>query len=88
MGSDVVRAFWGSERTYLYVDVGSTVHQEFQTQGTVGGRSCKVERRKALVIRLTDVGAVIDQLADHSVLSIKTCYVESCVPKGIRFIYL
>lgn len=74
--------------TYLNVDVSSAVDQELQTQGTVSGRSSKVQRCESLVIRLTDISTVIDQLTDYCILSIKAGHMQRCVPKGIGFIYL
>jgi len=73
---------------YLDIDISSTVDQELQTQGTMGGRSSKVERCEALVIWLTNISTIVDQLADHCVLPIKTRHMQRCVPKRIGFIYL
>lgn len=73
---------------YLYVDVGPVVDQELQAERPVCGGGSKVQRGEALVVGLADVGAVIDQLADDSVLTVETGHVERRVPKRIGLIYL
>ncbi len=52
------------------------------------GGGGEVQRGEALVVGLADVGAVIDQLADDGVLTVKTGQVERRVPKPIGLIYL
>lgn len=73
---------------YLYVDVSTVVDQELQTERALGGGSSEVERGEALVVGLADVGAVVDQLADDSILTVKTGHVEGRVPEGIGLINL
>ena len=73
---------------YLHVDVGPVVDQELQTQRSVSGRSSEVQRREALVVGLTHVSSVIDELTDNSILSVKTRHVQRRVPKRIRLIDL
>lgn len=76
------------QRSYLDVDVGSVVHQEFQAERSVRGSSSKVQRREALVVGLADVGAVIDKLANDGILAIEARHMQSRVPKRIGLIYL
>lgn len=81
---------WGRHAAdiYLYVDIGPVVDQELQTERSMCGGGSKVQWGEALVVRLAHVGAVIDQLADDGVLTVKTGQVERRVPKCIGLIYL
>lgn len=73
---------------HLHVDVSSVVDQELEAEGTVCGRSSKVERGEAFVVGLTHVSTMVNQLTHHSILTIKACHMQSRVPKCIGFIYL
>lgn len=74
--------------SYLHVDVGPVVDQELQTERSVCGSCSKVQRSEALVVRLADVGAPVNQLAGDQVLAVKAGQVEGRVPKGVGFINL
>lgn len=52
------------------------------------GGGSKVQWGEALVVRLADVGTIVNQFADHGILTIKTGYMERCVPKCIGLINL
>lgn len=73
---------------YLYIDIRPIVDQELQTEGSVCGGGSKVQWGEALVVGLAHVGAVINELADDRVLTVKTGQVERRVPKAIGLIYL
>lgn len=72
----------------LKVDIGPIVHEELQAQGPIGGDGSKVQRGEALLVRLIDVGAVIDQLVGHGILAHITGNVKCSVTEGIWFIDL
>lgn len=73
---------------YLYVDVSTIVDQKLQAQRSVGGGSGEVQRSEALIVGLADIGAVVDELADDSVLTVKTRHVQRCVPKPVGLVDL
>lgn len=73
---------------HLHVDISSIVDQELEAEGTVCGRSGEVERSEAFVVGLTHISTMVNQLAHHSILTIKACYMQGRVPKRIGFIYL
>lgn len=61
-----------TQLAHLYVDICPVVDQELQTECSVR-RSCgKVQWGEAFVVGLADVCATVDQLADNSILAIKT----------------
>lgn len=73
---------------YLHVDISSVVDQELEAEGTVCGRSSKVERGEAFVVGLTHISTMVNQITHHSILTIKASHVQSRVPKRIGFVYL
>lgn len=73
---------------YLYINVSAIVDQELQTERAMCGGSSKVQWGEALIVRLADIGPAVDQLADNSILAIKTGQVERRVSKCIGLIYL
>lgn len=72
----------------LYIDIGPIVDQELQAERSVCGGSSKVQRGEAFVVGLADIGPIINQLTDNSVLTIETGHVERRVSKCIGLIYL
>lgn len=73
---------------YLHVNIRPVVDQQLQTQRPLGGGGGKVQRGKALVIGLANIGAPVDQLADGSVLAVETGQVKRRVPKGVGVVRL
>ena len=49
----------------------------------MSGGSSEVQRGEALIVGLADIGTVVYQLADDSILTVKTGHVERCVPKNV-----
>lgn len=74
--------------SYLHVDVSPVVDQELQTECSMCGSCSKMQRSEALVVRLADVGAAVNQLAGDHVLAVKAGQVEGRVPKCVGFINL
>lgn len=74
--------------SYLHVDVSPVVDQELQTECSVCGSCSKMQRSEALVVRLADVGAAVNQLAGDHVLAVEAGQVEGRVPKCVGFINL
>lgn len=47
-----------------------------------------MQRGESFIVGLADVGAVINQLTDDSVLTVKTGHVQRCVPKRVGLVDL
>lgn len=61
-----------TQLAHLYVDISPVIDQELQTECSMRRSRGKVQWGEAFVVGLADVGAAVDQLADNSILAIKT----------------
>lgn len=73
---------------HLHVDVNAIVDEQLEAKHAAGGRCSEVQRRAAMVVGLIDVGATVDQLGGHCVVTIQAGHVKSRVAENVCVVSL